>query len=813
MRYEQTKIQNNWLRRLLHPKTGQRDLYKLIYNLFEVKPTWYQLKTLQDMLNPSISNMVISFSRQSGKTETIAMALALYPIVFNNINIYVFGPKEEQAGYSFSRAGGIIHHNKWNLYSGNILVDKATQLEFSNKVTIGAKSASLNAEIEGLTGNIIILDEIQNISSYKIKECIAEGTEVPIPDGSFMEISRLIRNQCNVITPKGVCKPIRYIEAGPSEIFEIVLDNGRSIEVTENHRHLVYSKNWRNNKAGATKILQTKELKVGLRLAEPEILPYFGKQGTFEEGLLLGALLGDGSFVKSSPSFCGSKPFIDIINKIVKKMFQINATLKCKDKEKNFYHYNYTQPRKHRFCNKMSDWLKDLEVWGSTFDKKHVPNRDWSEEFLRGLIIGLIETDGCVGTKKGSTISFGNTSLQLVKRLQDYLLKFGIHGVLEEDIRPVQYRRFYGFYIKGVEDIKKFCYKFKLYNKQKKLESLFQTVKNKKGRIDSKYYPKDMRFVRIKAIIKKGIKNAYCVEVSGNLWVVNNLITGNSILPMGAAVDAKLVFVGVPKTRGTFWHDCWRNDRYTTHIYDWKKCLRPYGLLYKDYVLDRMSEDPEIFATQFELKWNEDLSTMFLQDTLEACEQDYYLEEDRGNIWGIDFAKKRDSTVITEYLYTPESNSGKVVNWYELKGTKYTDQIGYMKDIKPPNLEIAYCDKSSIGEPVIEFMMENGIPAQGLVFNLHTKDKMYKFLRNQINQKRVHWPRKENCKKTRRQFGLYKNFMQQMLDLEVEYKTSGLISVHHPLDISNAKDDFPDSLALAVFGSQEYVAPNAGFWD
>lgn len=458
MKYSQTSIQNQWLRKVLHPKLGQKALYSLVYNCFGIRLYYYQIKTLQNMLNPSIPQVLVSYARQAGKSETIAIFLAICPIFYSDINNYVFGPKLEQAKeMSFDRAGSLIHTNKYNLYSGNLLVDKSDRIRFSNNVEIRAVSASLNSEIEGLTTHIIILDEAQNINTFKIRE---------------------------------------------------------------------------------------------------------------------------------------------------------------------------------------------------------------------------------------------------------------------------------------------------------------------------------------------------------------------SILPMGSGTNAKIIVVGVPRTMGSYFHGCWKNPLFNKLIFPWEKCLRPKGNLYKEYVLQRREEDPLTFASQYELLWNQDLSTYIPYESWLACELDYKLEEEKGNFWGVDFGMKRDSTVITEGKLDPDTGHIKITNWWELEGIASPEQINYMKDIINPGIELVLCDQSSMGLPFIQFMVEQGLPAQGMNFDMHTKDKLYKFLRNMVQQKKIHWPKK-SCLETTRQHRLYSRFIQQCIDLEIEHKSTGLISVHHPeygTGSTNAHDDFPDSLALLCYASQEYISPSAGFW-
>jgi hypothetical protein len=86
----------------------------------------------------------------------------------------------------------------------------------------------------------------------------------------------------------------------------------------------------------------------------------------------------------------------------------------------------------------------------------------------------------------------------------------------------------------------------------------------------------------------------------------------------------------------------------------------------------------------------------------------------------------------------------------------------------------------------------------GLVFTAQAKSDGYKYLSNEILSRRLTFPRGAQATKTHE----YRRFTLEMLDLEKEYKAGGVLSVHHS-EVPGARDDFPDSLMLAVYGSRE----------
>lgn len=294
-----------------------------------------------------------------------------------------------------------------------------------------------------------------------------------------------------------------------------------------------------------------------------------------------------------------------------------------------------------------------------------------------------------------------------------------------------------------------------------------------------------------------------------------------SILPMGGGVKggAKIIQCGVPGILGSHFHKAFKNAYdakenplgYIQHIYPWEECPR----LSKEYVITLM-DDEESFSRNYELSWARNNFGYFVTtEEYDACEEDYTpqekikeaVENGWGFHWGLDFAKYRDSTVLTVMVENPENGHFYLVGLIELRGVDYTSQIGILKNMYQPDKVVHICaDKSSVGDPVIELMNEGGMRTTGVQMHLQNKDKIYKNFRYWIQTKKVHWPRKAGGFSRE-----LKRFKQQMIELEIEYKSSGLISVHHNLSDNLAKDDYPDSCCLCVWSGAEYIEPKIGF--
>ena len=82
-------------------------------------------------------------------------------------------------------------------------------------------------------------------------------------------------------------------------------------------------------------------------------------------------------------------------------------------------------------------------------------------------------------------------------------------------------------------------------------------------------------------------------------------------------------------------------------------------------------------------------------------------------------------------------------------------------------------------------------------FSSKSRSDIYKHLSTEISTGRARVPMSKEVKETRE----YQKFTQQLADLQKGYSGSNLV-VTHP-DERGAHDDYPDSWALAVWGTKD----------
>lgn len=840
---EDPERRHRWFKKLIDPKKRCMNLRSYVKKLFNRKLEKNQYFVLRDMLDPKIRNIYYCTARQAGKTEVIAIFQALtalfpdcvIPFYEGNGHCYVFAPKQEQAQLSFERFSKLIHYNDYEIYPPEeFLVDKSDRVTFKNGFEARAITASRNSEIEGLTTHVIILDESQHISPFKVRECLTGDTIIPLANGEYTTLKQIVDNKLKVLTPTGEEMPIKHFEYDEDVIYEITLSNGKVLKCNANHNHLVYHKNWRDNKSGATKKLNTLELKEGHRLSMADSLPYFGQEGSYEDGIIIGSFLGDGSICGDYPVFCGNRAYVNCLDSIIAKEY--NISFKTKVESDKLIEGRFTGDSNKKRANGLKNFFTDLEMWGMKGIYKEVPNKQWSKEFLKGLVVGLIETDGCVreSTKRNGFICFDNISERMVKQLQNYLQKFGIHTrvSVKENNGGWGYKQrpIWTLTIKSVEDIIRFYNTFTLITKQDKLEELYNQRKNHKGRNTSKHYPSNMRFSRIVGIKKLDKKEkVYCVQIGGkHQWIVDGIISFNSIFPMGGGVPggAKIIQCGLPGMLGSHFHTAFKNEYdpdenpygYVHHIYPWKEC--PRVLRNMPYVMALKAQDDEAFERNYELNWSRSNMGYFInEEQYVACEKDYDPAEKRKEAlekgwelhWGIDFAKLRDSTVLTEMALDPETEEFYLVRLFELKGVDYIVQIAMFSEMYNP-AEVVHIavDQSSIGEVNVELMQSKSMSVHGEVFSIQKKELIYKNYKHYIERQMVHWPNGKSIES--KEFKkILKRFQKQMMELETEHRLTGHTSYHCNENDNLARDDFPDSSALAIWSATQYVPPNVGY--
>jgi len=854
----------------------------------------YQIEFLQRIFESILLNdgqtITALFSRQSGKTEVVAIAIdtlmvllpilaEIYPAQLSQyskgIAIGLFAPTAEQGITTHSRADMRLTNEKAaqilsdpdldavKNYKGGILSITGPTVNIGGMIVPRYKSfckfhsAAKQTKIESKTYNLLILEESQEIDDYKILKCYEENTIVNLSDGRRIPIKDFNLKKDKVVTPLGPAAPKEFQYTGNLPCYEITLVNGRKLTTSEYHRHYVYKK------GDKPKFLTSKELfnyentsskakiKYGYKLAFAEDTPFFGQEGNFDEGTILGHLLGDGCFRGGNIQFSGQKEVWDYITPILEKTFNSYVN---KVKNGNTY-LGFIRDKEKYNSNKLKKWIISLGLFDKKSEDKFIPDKNFSEDFLKGLIVGLFETDGSLNNKKD--FSYSSVSKKLIEDIQRILLKFGVHSFIinrENNTKPIQGRKanslpLYILSVRDVVSINKFKKTFPFYNKINNTEEY-----HTKNRTKSIHYPDNLRFIKIKDIRFVGNKDTYCIELHNtkeqqernknfnklptairskelptNLFMVEDgIFSSNSILPMGASTLATTILIGTPVPYRCFFYEMCQKNKLKNNVirnhfeYDYKTVQR-YNPRYAAYInieKERQGVESDTFRLAYGLEWLLEegmaLTLQQIQEYMADFEQDFeYDRVDENAVYGagVDFAKGTDSTVIAIFKLLPiqkvqpgeeQRFLKKFVNFIEIRGENWESQIHIILDlIQSYQLQIITVDATGKGDPLFERLQltvdDRGLDCtvKGVVFSTKSKHDMAVHFYDEMRRRHISLPFSAAARGSKRM----REFVKQWTMCEKVHDGKWM-KLRHP-DIKGAKDDYVDATILALYGVKD----------
>ena len=841
----------------------------------------FSKRVIRSVLENDGEEITALFSRQSGKSETISVTsggmMIILPLLANmpmfaddprlslfkdGLWIGIFAPSQRQASITYNRiksriqcptAIAVLESPEFNL---EFTTSNGQTVKLSNGSFATAISASEGSNIEGESFKLIICEECQDISNFKIRKCLTGDTKVLLADGTYKRIDSIVSDKKDdVVTFNPSMEylttnsPSEFYDNGIQEVYELSLDNGSSIKATLNHQFYTYDQKTRGKKCSFRTLQQIKDSlnnERPLRVGIPDRLPYFSNEGTptdYNRGLLLGYFLGDGCLV-GTPKFIGDIPTCDRLLEVIRS----NVSDKVGMTE---YHYNpengmqevcFSTPTNKKGSNPLTSMFKEFGVYGLTGDSKKLQDVLYSKSFYKGFVEGLIETDGsieCCATKP--VISFANISKELVLQLKDILHRFGIHSTLfcknnDKGFGSDSSKPLWVLNIKSVCDINRFNEEFVLYRKQVYLNEAVNTISGKEDREHSKYYSDQMRFCRVKSIKYVGLEPTYCLKVKGRNFIANGMISSNSIHPMGAAYNASIIKIGTATTfKGDFYEAIQRNKREaeirSTHRknhfeYDYTVASK-YNPSYAKYVqkeMKRLGENSDEFRMAYKLEWVIERGmfvdiTKFEENNVEPLLERSFYDKNATHVVGIDLGGKGDDTVVTvvevcwnvpailESTINPETNEEEVYqayncyikDWFRISNepdyeVQYALIVDYLSHF---NISKVLCDATR--EAGLSHRLRANMPFEVIpyIFTTKSKSELYKHLDREITSGRARVPGGKQTIESPE----YKDFLTQLGDLQKGYSGVHLV-VSHP-DEKGAHDDFPDSWALAVFGCSE----------
>ncbi len=212
---------------------------------------------------------------------------------------------------------------------------------------------------------------------------------------------------------------VKVFETGIKDVYKLTTKEGYEVNLTTNHK-IYTNKGWK----------EARKLKEDDRILISSIKGGFGKEGTLEEGEILGWLVGDGTIKATEAvlSFFGREKM-----QLAPKFAQMVNTLAN----------NYNGSQKH--TNAGIGWVDERDearvgstrLWKYAFEngikpreKLIVPERVLigNEDMQKGFMSALFTADGHVegSSEKGLSVRLTSISLPLLKNVQRMLINFAI---------------------------------------------------------------------------------------------------------------------------------------------------------------------------------------------------------------------------------------------------------------------------------------------------------------------------------------------------------------------------------------------------
>ena len=253
-------------------------------------------------------------------------------------------------------------------------------------------------------------------------------------------------------------------------------------------------------------------------------------------------------------------------------------------------------------------------------------------------------------------------------------------------------------------------------------------------------------------------------------------------------------------TDSVFWR-IWNEpafEHYAKSHVTWREALEPNGPLKRsmlEQIRKQYEGDKWRWVREMEAEWSEDVDHWLSQSLIASC-VDGDLEliprdvKNQGRFYvGVDLGKHRDYSVVA-IVDRKEDGSLHLVHCHQFPlETPYASVIGYLKalcDKWRVVVRIAV-DKTGVGDPIVEDMIQTGLPrVEGVNFTEPKKEEMATILKQNMVEGRFKLP--------------YDRDVINELNVErFELTKSGKIKFSHP---EGTHDDRFWAVALAVYAAR-----------
>jgi replicative DNA helicase len=421
---------------------------------------------------------------------------------------------------------------------GLIIIDYLQLMSGSNKSAGGGEnrqqeistiSRGLKALARELDVPVLVLSQLSRAVESRpnkrpmlsdLRECVTGDTLVSLRDGRRVPIRDLVGQTSCVyaITPEGnltCAKSDKVWHVGKKEVFEVVLESGRTIRATAKHQFLT-DKGWK--RLGD---LRGTEM-VALARYMPE--PAESIRWADHEVILLGHLIGDGSYLKHQP--LRYTTISEENSRAVQEAAEaLGSTVTRHAGRGNWYQLVIAGNGNRWHAKGVGKWLKDLGIYNQRSYEKRIPENAFrlGNEQVALLLRHLWATDGCIHVRRANTkgshsIYYSSTSRALAEDVAALLLRFGIIARIKTSQKG-QYRPSHQVWISGLESQQTFLKVVGGFGPRREhAERLTKVLEGKKANTNVDVIPNHV-FNRVRQLMKsKGISMRDMATLRGTTY-------------------------------------------------------------------------------------------------------------------------------------------------------------------------------------------------------------------------------------------------------------------------------------------------------
>jgi len=271
---------------------------------------------------------------------------------------------------------------------------------------------------------------------------------------------------------------------------------------------------------------------------------------------------------------------------------------------------------------------------------------------------------------------------------------------------------------------------------------------------------------------------------------INDSIFQEVLSPMLAVGDGEFILLSTPFGKKGFLYERFNDeDWYTLQVPTWAN-----PMIDDEFIEEQKRNLTSIqFRQEIKGEFVESADSFFTREELMNCAYESVERKDKQIAYlGVDLA----STGGDESVYVSIDGDGNIFDIEHTTGKSMTDAMGRIRELDSYNdYTKIMVDATGLGTGVVDQVKEDlGRKVEGFKFTNEKKQSLYNTLKNHLQDGKVRFsfvPGKDEPEN---------NMVDQCLELEYEYTSTGKTKIHHP---SGGHDDFSDALALAVWAKSQ----------